>query len=192
MRKLIIVTISMLFVVVSAFAQQPVRSNAISVFVTDPQLFKSQAGTKFATDFGLALEHRFNPRLSAELSVTNQRSNQFFTTLTPTGSPTTVRYSVRSYPIDANVSYHFFTESRWRPYLGAGLRYVSDTVRGTNVAGNYRFTTRSVEPEISGGITFQFTPRLGLRFDAKQVIRSADPAVSDPQFKASVGLSLRF
>src|SRR6266849_883365 len=175
MRKLIIVTISMLFVAASAFAQQSVGSNAISVFVTDPELAKSQAGTKFATDFGAALEHRFNPRLSAELSVTNQRSNQFFTTLSPTGSPTTIRYSTRSYPIDANVSYHFFTENRWRPYLGAGLRYVSETVRGTNFTGNYRFTTRSVEPEISGGITFQFTPRLGLRFDAKQVIGSGDP-----------------
>jgi outer membrane protein W len=192
MRKLIIVTISLLFVAASAFAQQPVGSNAISVFVTDPELAKSQAGTRFGTDFGLALEHRFNPRISAELSVTNQRSNQFFTTLTPTGTPTTVSYSERSYPIDANVSYHIFTESRWRPYLGAGLRYVSNTLRGTNVTGNYRFTTRSVEPEISGGIAFQFTPRLALRFDAKQVIGSADPAVSDPQFKASAGLSLRF
>ncbi|MEA2165703.1 MAG: hypothetical protein QOK37_3830 [Thermoanaerobaculia bacterium] len=192
MRKLIIVTISLLFVAVSTFAQQP-GSNAISIFVTDAQLTRSQGETRFGTDFGAALEHQFSRRFSGELSVTNQHSNQFFTTSGPTGSPTTVEYSERSYPIDATVAYHFFTESRWRPYLGGGLRYVSDTIRRANTTGgSYRFTTRSVEPEIAGGIVLQLTPRLGLRFDAKQVINRGTRPIADPEFKGAVGLSLRF
>jgi outer membrane protein W len=192
MRKSIVVTISLLFVAASAFAQQPVGSNAISVFVTDGEISKSSNGTRFGTDFGAALEHRFSSRLSAELSVTSQRANQFVTTLTPAGFPTTTTHLGRIYPIDANVSYHFFNESRWKPYLGAGLRYVSDTVRATTNTGNYRFSTSMTEPEVSGGITFQFTPRLGLRFDAKQVLGGDHPIIADPLFKASVGLSLRF
>jgi outer membrane protein W len=126
------------------------------------------------------------------LTVTSQRSSQFYTTTTPTGVLTTLRYATRAYPIDATVSYHFLNETRWKPYLGAGLRYVSETLRGTIPGGDYRFTTRTVEPEISGGLTFQFTPRLGLRFDAKQVIGRNDRVVADPALKGYVGLSLRF
>lgn len=191
MRKSMIVAISLLFVVVSAFAQQPGRSNAVSVFVTDAELGGSSAsGTWFGADFGAALEHMFNDRVSAEVSVTSQRSHRSINFIG--GLPVTSTYSDRLYPIDANVSYHFFTDSRWKPYLGAGLRYVSDTVRGNGALGSFRLTTRAVDPEVSGGITFQFNPRLGLRFDAKQVIGSSRSNIADPNFKASVGLSLRF
>jgi outer membrane protein W len=191
MSKSIIMTISLMFIVASAFAQQPVGSNAISVFAADSEIAWTQkSGTSFGTDFGAALEHQFGPRFSAELSVTNQHSSRFVTTVATNGSATTIGYSVRSYPVDATAAYHFFTGSHWHPYLGAGLRYVSESIRGTNFTNDYRFTTHTVEPEISGGITYQFTPRLGLRFDAKQVIGNG--AVSDPQFRGSVGLSLRF
>jgi outer membrane protein W len=193
MRKSIIVAFSLLFVVVSAFAQQPSRSNSISVFVTDSELdWSSSGGTRFGADFGAALDHMFNDRFSAELSVTSQHNIRYVTTFSPAGLPTTITHSARLYPIDANVSYHFFTDSRWKPYLGAGLRYVSDTVRGDGPLGGYRLATRTTDPEVSGGITFQFNQRLGLRFDAKQIIGSSRSTVADPQFKASVGLSLRF
>ena len=193
MRKSALVSVSLLFVVVSAFAQQPGRSNTVSVFLTDSELSTSStSGTKFGTDFGAALGHMFNDRFSAELSVTVQRAHSSITILDPTGLPSTTIHSNRLYPIDANVSYHFFTDSRWKPYLGAGLRYVSDTVRGDGPLGGYRLATRTTDPEVSGGITFQFNQRLGLRFDAKQVIGSRRSIIGDPKFKASVGLSLRF
>jgi outer membrane protein W len=193
MRKSMIVAISLLFVVVSAFAQQPGRSNAVSVFVTDTELGgSSTSGTRFGADFGAALEHMFNDRVSAEVSVTSQRSHSNVTTFSPAGTPTFSTRSDRLYPIDANVSYHFFTDSRWKPYLGAGLRYVSDTVRGDGMLSASRFTTRTTDPEVSGGITFQFRPALGLRFDAKQIVGSSRSTIADPKFKASVGLSLRF
>lgn len=69
---------------------------------------------------------------------------------------------------------------------------MSDTVRGDGPLGGYRFRTGTTDPEVTGGITFQFNPRLGLRFDAKQVIGSSRSIIADPKFKASVGLSLRF
>jgi Outer membrane protein W len=182
-----------LFVAVPTFAQQPSRSNTVSAFLTDSQLsVSSSSGTRFGTDFGAALDHMFNDRFSAELSVTSQRAIRNVTTFSPAGVPTTISHSGRLYPIDANVSYHFFTEGRWKPYIGAGVRYVSDTVRGSGSLGGYRFTNRTTDGEVSGGITYQFNPRLGLRFDAKQIIGSSRSIIDDPNFKASVGLSLRF
>jgi outer membrane protein W len=192
-RKSIIVAVSLLFVVASAFAQQPVRSNAVSVFVTDTELgSSSDRGVSFGADFGAAIEHMFSDRVSGELSVTSQRVNRNVSTFSIGGLPATTTNSERLYPIDANASYHFFTDSRWKPYLGGGLRYVSDTVHGSGPLGSDRFTTRSTNPEVSGGITYQFNPLLGLRFDAKQVIGSSHSIIADPKFKASVGLSLRF
>lgn len=193
MRKSIMVGFSLLFVVAPAFAQQPSRPNAVSVFVTDSEIDGSRSsGVSFGTDFGAAIERMFSERVSGELSVTSQHVTRNVTTFSTAGLPAITTNSERLYPIDATVSYHFFTDSRWKPYLGGGLRYVSDTVRGSGPLGSDRFTTRSTNPEVSGGITLQFSPRLGLRFDAKQLIGSSHSIIADPKFKTSVGLSLRF
>jgi outer membrane protein W len=192
MRKALLVAASLSFFAVSAFAQQPTRSNAVSVFVSDIGGGRSSNGTSFYADFGVALDHMFSHHVSAEVSVTSERSNSSFTTFSPSGVPTTIFHSDRLYPVDATVSYHFLTDSRWKPYIGGGVRYVSGTVSGSGPLGGYRFTRRSTDPEVSGGITFQFNPRLGLRFDAKQVVNNDHSIITDANFKASVGLSLRF
>jgi outer membrane protein W len=194
MRKSIVIAASLLFVVTSAFAQQPNHSNSVSVFVSDLSIFHSSTyGTRVDAGYGLSFDHMFSNRVSGELSVTSQRFRSFATIPGPADQPTTVSFSDRSYPIDANVSYHFLTDSRWKPYVGAGLRYVSDTLHSGGSFGVHEFTSRSVDPEVSGGVTFQFKPAFGLRFDAKQIIGSSNRSYgSDPDFKASVGLSFRF
>ena len=193
MRKSIIVAVSLLFVVASAFAQQPNRSNSVSFFVSDLSVFHSSTyGTRIDAGYGASIDHMFSNRVSGELSVTSQRFRSFVTTLTPSGSPTTIAFSDRTYPIDANVSYHFLTDNRWKPYIGAGLRYVSTTLHSGGPFGDHEFTSRTVDPEVSGGVTFQLRPALGLRFDAKQIVGTSRSVVSDPNFKVSVGLSFRF
>jgi Outer membrane protein W len=196
MRKSIVVAVSLLFVVVSAIAQQqPSRSNAVSVFVTDLSLSSSggPTGTKLGAGYGAAFEHMFNDRFSGEVSVTSERQQRTFFTVNSTGAIVfDFRRSNTLYPIDANASYHFLTNGPWKPYVGAGLRYVSYTFHGDSALGSFQNTTRSVNPEVSGGITYQFRPNLGLRFDAKQIVGSNGSDIGDPAFKASVGLSLRF
>jgi outer membrane autotransporter protein len=193
MRKTIMTFVALAFAAVPSFAQQPRYSNTVSAFVSDALLtVSSESGTRFSTDFGAALEHMFNDRFSAELSVTSQHTDSHTTIITPSGLPVTATNSGRVYPIDATVSYHFFTDSRWKPYLGAGVQYVSDTVRGTNLSGNYRFTRRSTDAEVSGGVTFQFNPRLGLRLDAKQILGSSGDIGASAKLRVSTGLSLRF
>jgi outer membrane protein W len=192
MRKSIIAIVSLLFVVAPLYAQQPNRSNAVTLFLSDAYFGSDSRGSHAGADFGLALSHMFNDRFSGELAVTSQRIGGSVTTVPFEGFPTTVTYSGRVHPIDAIVSYHFLTDSRWKPYLGAGARYVSDSARVTSALVTYRLTRHSTDPEITGGITFQFNPRLGLRFDARQTLGSSSDIGADAKLQASAGLSLRF
>ena len=193
MRNARMVIVSLLFVVAPLYAQQPNRPNAVTLFVSDVGFgWSGSSGVEYGADYGLALSHMFNDRFSGELAVTSQSAGGTVTTIPLEGFPTTVRYSNRVYPIDASASYHFFTDSRWKPYLGVGARYVSDSVHVISGLSDHRLTRHSTNPEITGGITFQFNPRLGLRFDAKQVIGSPRDIAADTRLQASVGLSLRF
>lgn len=193
MRKSIVLAASLLFVVASAFAQQSSQSNTVSVFVTALSVSHSdQSGTDFDASYGVAFNHMFNRHLSGELSVTSQRIRQSVSTFGTAGPPVFAIYSDTLYPIDANVSYHFLTDSRWKPYVGAGVRYLNSTTYGSSSFGNYRNTSHSIDPEVSGGVTFQFRPNLGLRFDAKRIIGNNNSVLGDRVFSGSVGLSLRF
>jgi outer membrane protein W len=192
MRKPVIVAVSLLFVVASAFAQQNTPSNSVSVFVSDMAVTHSSVGTFVNAGYGGAFDHMFNNHISAELSVTSQRMRQTFTTFSSAGQATYGSYTKTLFPIDANVSYHFLTDSRWKPYVGVGLRYLSSTVQNIAPLNNSRYTSRTVDPEISGGVTFQFRPNLGLRLDVKQTVGNSGAVVGDGRSSGSVGLSFRF
>jgi outer membrane protein W len=192
MHKSLVVAALLLLFSVSAFPQP---SNTISVFVTDLALSNTNiGGAKVDAAYGASFDHMFTKRFSGELSVSSQRSRRYARTFT-SSEPTSALFTYLLYPIDANISYNFLSGSRWRPYLGAGLRYVNDTFhgyQGTSRTAFYRPAVRTIDPEISGGITLQFNSTLGLRFDAKQVLGSGRSDVADPEFKASAGLSVRF
>jgi outer membrane protein W len=194
MRKSLVIVASLLFVT-SAFAQQTTPSNTISVFVSDLAVTHTVARrTSFGAGVGAAFAHRFSDHISAELTVTTEGFRDSFTTVSPSGQQVFTSYSKRLLPIDANVSYHFFTNSRWKPYLGGGLRYVTNTVSNIAPLNSYRSTLRSVDPAVSGGVTYQFRPKLGLRFDAKQTIGRGKNSIlgGDAAFSIWAGLSFRF
>lgn len=196
MHKSMVVAVSLLIVAAPAFAQQPRRSSTVSVFVTDVSLTQANVGgAKVDAAYGASFDYMFTERFSGELSVSSQQSSRHLRTFTASTEPINVLYAYRIYPIDANISYHFLSGSRWNPYLGAGLRQVNDTFHGYEGVSRtafYRHAVRTIDPEISGGITLQFNRTLGLRFDAKQVLGSNRSDVADPDLKASAGLSFRF
>src|SRR5712664_140866 len=152
MQKAIVVAVSLLFVGLASFAQQPNRSNAVSVFVSDLSLSDSSSrGFRSDAGYGVAFDHMFNDRISVELSVSRQTIQRHVVAFSTTGLPVSSFPSVALYPIDASVSYHFVTGSRWKPYIGAGLRYVSDSEHIAGFMGGYDLTSRAVSPEVSGG-----------------------------------------
>jgi len=193
MYKSAAVVASLLLFAIPAFPQP---SNTVSVFVTDLAISNSDiGGAHIDAAYGASFDRMFSERFSAELSVSSQRYRRRMRTFTGSSEPTSVLVADRIYPIDANVSYHFLNGSRWRPYIGAGLRYVNDTFHGYQGGGRtafYRPAVQTIDPEISGGITLQFNRTLGLRLDAKQALGSHRSDVADPELKASAGLSFRF
>jgi outer membrane protein W len=193
MRKSIVVAVSLLFVVASAFAQEPSRPNTISVFVSDVSVTQSAtSGRSIDLGYGAALDHMVTPRISIEATVSSQTVRRPQSTFVTTGTPVFSWISSTIHPVDASVTYHFLNDSRWKPYLGGGLRYASYTFTGDSPFGRYDQTTRSIDPEVSGGVLFQFSRTFGLRVDAKQTIGRRPAVIGDPDLKASVGLAFRF
>lgn len=192
MRKSIIVAVSLLFVVATGFAQQPNHSNTVSVFVSDLAISHSAAaGTNLETSYGAAFGHMFNRNWSAELSVTSQ-PYQGNSIMVVNQKAIYSTFQDRLYPVDANISYHFLTGSRWKPYVGGGLRYLDFKTRLDLPIGVQRFSQRFVDPEVNAGVTFQFRPNLGLRFDAKRIMGTSNSVLGDSALSGSVGLAFRF
>ncbi|HSY50154.1 MAG TPA: OmpW family outer membrane protein [Thermoanaerobaculia bacterium] len=192
MRKSIIVATSLLFVVATAFAQQPNHSNTVSVFVSDLAISHSaEAGTNLETSYGAAFGHMFNRNWSAELSVTSQPLQET-SIIVVNQQAIYSTFRDKLYPVDANISYHFLTGSRWKPYVGGGLRYLDFKTRLDLPTGVQRLSQRFVDPEVSGGVTFQIRPNLGLRFDAKRIIGTSYSVLGDSALSGSVGLSFGF
>src|SRR3954453_16432940 len=185
MRKSILIAALLLFAVAPVFAQQADHSNAVSIFVSDLSLIhSSERGTKLDASYGAAFSHMFNKHLAAELSVTSQPIQR---TIIVASASAPVYFTSREhlYPIDANLSYHFLNDSRWKPYVGGGVRYLENTVRFDLPTGVRRFSHRTVDPEITGGVKGQFRPNLGLRFDAKKSIGSSSSILGDSAFTGS-------
>jgi len=187
MHKPIVVAV-LLFVATSAFAQ----SNAISIYVTDMSAGASGSDAKFDTAFGASFERMVSDRFSAEVSVTSQNARRIVRLFSSGSEPRFGVASNRLYPIDATVSYNFLTGGRWKPYIGAGFRYVRDPFHGPGPLYEHYPTVTTIDPEVSGGLILQLNRTLGLRFDAKQVLGSNRSTVADPELKASAGLSVRF
>jgi len=191
MHKPIVVAV-LLFVPASAFAQQSSHSNAISIFVTDMSAGASGSPAQFDTAYGASFERMFSDHFSAEVSVTSQNARRIVRLFTSGSEPRFGVASNRLYPVDATVSYHFLTGGRWRPYLGAGFRYVRDPFHGPGLLYEHYPTVTTIDPEVSGGLVVQLNRMIGLRFDVKQALGSGRSTVADPEFKASAGLSVRF
>src|SRR4051794_6710230 len=138
MRKLMLAVV---LLAVPAFGQSIDKPTRVSVFINPGWGWGAGAGTAADAGFGLALEHRFSRLFSGEISVATERHEvqpYFLNSKT---------FNLRTYPIDAIARYTFQSvHTRWRPYVGLGVRYVgapeeppfvqySDEINGEVVGG---------------------------------------------------------
>ena len=171
----------LLLIAPAAFAQQ---RNDFSVFVSNFGVSTSQ-NTRWHVDYGAAVNTSFTPRFSAQLSVTSERHHTYPYVVDSSGYINQVDpVGFRTYPIDLTGRFHFFTESRWKPFLGAGLRYVA----APHVDSQFGLRSH-LTPEAVGGVVFQMR-RIGIVFEGKQLL--GDREYYDSMFKASVGVNWRF
>lgn len=184
-----------LFVALLAFTLPAVaqQKRSMSIFVSNPSVTaSSSSGTQWEGGFGAAVELRIAPRVSAFVSVADERYYAMRSVDTPTFR--LMRYGYRVRPIDVMARYTFVIhQSRWSPYLGAGLRYVHGPEFSSGVAGP---TTRigdlyRVTPELNGGVVYEVNQSFGFFVDMKQGLGSSSPHF-DPLAKASFGVRVGF
>ena len=180
MRKALLV-ICVLFAVPS-FAQQ--SKLQLSVFATDPGYISSRStGNYFTGGIGAALEYRWNQQWALELQVSGERQMRSIAHFDQNGLVTVERSRDTTYPIDLLAHYRFETSSRWKPFVGAGIRYEHTRIS--------QFDNTSAVFEVDGGVHFMITPSLSLRLDAKSLLFDTQGHF-DANLKPSVGLGWRF
>jgi len=165
--------------------QQPHNDFQVFAYLSDVGISWNESNGAVAdANFGIAVSKFVSPRVSVELSVTKQGWWEYEPGPFVLGQPV-VRFKHTVYPISLDGQYHFLTDSRWKPYLGAGVRYVQPNAQLRDISPR-------ISPEINGGVAFMATPRLSIRFDAKQALRSQGGPGYDPGSRISVGVGWHF
>ena len=158
-----------LLIACAAFGQQ---KNEFSIFASNPGTSLSDS-VDTSTGFGLAYTRQLTPRFSTQIALTSEHHESLF-------EP----FSFNTEPIDLTARYDFVNDTRWKPYLGAGLRYVA--APDADPAFGY---SNHLGAELAGGTTFRITPSFGFMLDGKFNLGSHDEY--DAPFKASFGLLWR-
>jgi outer membrane protein W len=147
--------------------------------------------------FGVAFSHSWNARWSAEGSIgLDQHYMDGLRFIAST--PVTTHEKVRTIPVDLMMRFQFPNDSRWKPYVGGGARYVgapditvADISTTPNPAGLFPVAVRRLDSRLSAqvgiGTTFMITPRVGLQFDVKRLLRN-DSIAFDPLTRGSFGV----
>ncbi|HJQ39310.1 MAG TPA: OmpW family outer membrane protein [Thermoanaerobaculia bacterium] len=148
----------------SLFAQVRVSAYASDVFETD------------AKGFGAALEYRFQPRWAAEVAVASE-------THTISNFLSFTERDVRTRPIDLMVHYYFVNQTRWEPFLGAGVRHVTSSDDAID---------DQTSAEIDGGFHFMVTPSFSIRVDGRVPFEDNDTISFGPALKLSAGVGWKF
>lgn len=179
MRKAVMAVV--LFAAVPLFAQE--QRFRLSVFASDVELAYSEGGGNHShADLGAALEYRWNDRWSLELSLMREEHVITATSLDPAGV-TITRDDVASYPVDVMGYYQIHNGTRWKPYLGAGLRYEN---RVKSIFGEFGDT---LSAQLGGGVHVMITPKFSVRADAKYAIPDSE---FGSDIKPSIGFGWRF
>lgn len=170
---------------VPLFAQQPQHDFQIFAYATNTGItYSENYGTAIDSNFGVAVSKFVAPHVSMELAVSSQGWWEYSPDPVHFGAPF-VRVKQTAYPVSLDGQYHFFNDSRWKPYLGAGVRYVEPNA-------TFRDLSARISPEINGGVSFMMTPNLSLRFDGRVAVRSTHTPGYDPLSRGSIGLGWHF
>ena len=164
------------------FAQQ---EKSVSIFVSNFGVGSDVNGRRWYTDYGAGFEAVFTPRFSVQAAVTSERHRSYPYVVDSSGYINQVDpVSFHTYPIDLTAHYRFINDTRWKPFLGAGVRYVAAPAVDSMFGYRSRWT-----PEAVGGVVFQMR-RIGIVLDGKALL--GDHEYYDSVFKTGIGLNWRF
>ena len=182
MRKLALITVLLACLATTAFAQ----SNQLSIF------FSQSAGSVHTHHgYGAAFIHSWTPRFSTAIAAAVEDP---VVGICVGGILTQERCTdvkLRTYPVDLTGRFHFLNDTRWKPYLGLGARYVAAphlTSEQRLVVG-HSYSDR-VSAEVVGGLEFLIKPSFGITAEVKGLLRNSEDY--DSGFNATAGLNWHF
>ncbi|MBT1536096.1 OmpW family protein [Ralstonia solanacearum] len=149
----------------------------------------------------LDISYFFTPNLAAELILTYPQQQDVTVMQSALGGATKIG-SFRHLPPILTLQYHFRPESRFKPYLGAGLNYtrISDVDLQVPGVGPLDLSRNSFGPALQAGFDYRLTDHVYLNVDIKKTWISADVKLAgqtiskvrvDP-WLVGVGLGYRF
>ncbi|CCF98107.1 MULTISPECIES: OmpW/AlkL family protein [Ralstonia solanacearum species complex] len=149
----------------------------------------------------LDISYFFTPNLAAELILTYPQQQDVTVMQSALGGATKIG-SFRHLPPILTLQYHFRPESRFKPYLGAGLNYTR--ISGVDLqvpgVGPLDLSRNSFGPALQAGFDYRLTDHVYLNVDIKKTWISADVKLAgqtiskvrvDP-WLVGVGLGYRF
>lgn len=106
---------------------------------------------------GLRIEARINERLVTGLGLTHS-------SMTIKADAVSV-FDYSSYGADLYSKFYLLSESRFQPYVGAGVGYLKSVLQLNDSSSN----TSTLNGEVMGGVDLMFTRAIGFNFEAKYV-----------------------
>ena len=157
----------------------------LSLLATDLSYTESDAtGSNVDAGFAVGLAYQFSPRWAAEASYGREEHSTGYAVYNGPTFVTVGRRTVTAEPFEVSGLFNFTNDTRWKPYVGFGARYIA---KPDDDSGRSETT---VAPIVSGGVHFQITPTFSLRAEGKAKI--GNDRYYDPTFKSAIGVGWRF
>ncbi|CAJ0799456.1 hypothetical protein LMG7141_03678 [Ralstonia condita] len=149
----------------------------------------------------LDVSYFFTPNIATELILTYPQQQDVTVTQSALGGPTKIG-SFRHLPPILTLQYHFTPESRFKPYVGAGINYtrISNVDLQVPGVGPLDLSKNSFGPALQVGFDYRLSDHVYFNVDLKKTWISADVKMAgqtiskvkvDP-WLLGVGLGYRF
>lgn len=110
-------------------------------------------------------EFYFESRYTAGLRVEAKINEKFASGIGLTHNTMTIKeFDYSSYGVDLYSKLYLIQESRFQPYLGAGVEYLKSTLKNNDSSD-----TSTLNGEVMGGMDLMFVRRMGINLEVKYV-----------------------
>lgn len=136
---------------------------------------------------GIAYDRMVGRDISTQIAVSWERRDAVVYLVKPDGSTQLLEaIRVRTHPLDFLFRYHFYTETRWKPYVGAGVHYVGRPPGGESGTAYHNLTKGA----LGGGTLFLINKSFAVVVDGRAYIGTHESY--DASSKAALGVALRW
>lgn len=168
-------------------------------------------GSNDLGDFSIETDSGVGVGLSANFFITDRLSTEFGVSWLSADAEMSFEDiefdmdSVEMIPVTLGLQYHFVRESRWDPYAGAGVAWVSAEDIQSSDLDNLGVGAIELDDEVSwfanGGLGYRFGEQFGLALDVRYIdygptstskVTGATEELELSQLVTSLGLRVRF